>query len=128
MNSPSRYMYVVFIATAFLTGWAMRAAAVSGLLMAEVDDTVFLGIVSISGLIGLASGVLAFFGLLRSTKAVTYVNEVIGEMVKVTWPTREETTNNSITVIIVSLIFSGSLALFDLVWAQVTEYVFVQLS
>ena len=52
---------------------------------------------------------------------MNYTDEVIGELVKVTWPSREETTNNSMVVIVASLIFAGSLALFDYVWAQITE-------
>ena len=86
------------------------------------------GLLPLSKVIGAASAVLTVFALLKNVRAVQYTNEVIGELVKVTWPTREETTNNSIVVVLVTIIFSGSLAIYDYVWAQVTEKFLFSLS
>ena len=71
--------------------------------------------------IAIGLGAVCFFGLLKWRTAVDYTNECVIELVKVTWPDREETTNSSMVVIVASLIFAGSLALFDYVWSQVTE-------
>ncbi|MEL6341190.1 MAG: preprotein translocase subunit SecE [Myxococcota bacterium] len=49
--------------------------------------------------------------------------EVVDELSKVTWPTREETGNNTVVVIITVLICSAYLGLFDAVWLWVTDWI-----
>ncbi|MED5370408.1 MAG: preprotein translocase subunit SecE [Myxococcota bacterium] len=122
MTTHTRYIYVVFLVTAALMGWALASAAEAVLLnMDGVEDFAVAGLLPLSTIIGGVGAIVSMFALLKNVRAVTYTNEVIGELVKVTWPTREETTNNSIVVIVVTVIFSGSLAIYDWVWAQVTE-------
>jgi preprotein translocase subunit SecE len=56
----------------------------------------------------------------RQTNAVRrYFNETIGELRKVTWPTRRETTNLTIVVLIVTLAMSGILGILDYIFTQV---------
>jgi preprotein translocase SecE subunit len=117
----TRYITLSFIAFAVVFGLVARSASVDVLLWVGKADTMVAGMMPMSDVIGLSTGVLSFFGALKWRKAVTYTDEVIAELVKVTWPDREETTNNSMVVIVASLIFAGSLAIFDYVWAQITE-------
>lgn len=129
MSAYTRYIYVVFISIGLLVGWAVASAA--GAIMLNMDagvEIVLGGVLPLSKLIGAASALLTVFVLLKNVRAVQYTNEVIGELVKVTWPTREETTNNSIVVVLVTIVFSGSLAIYDYVWAQVTEKFLFSLS
>ena len=84
-------------------------------------DSLVGGVIALSSLIAIGLGAVCFFGLLKWRTAVDFTNECVIELVKVTWPDREETTNSSMVVIVASLIFAGSLALFDYVWSQVTE-------
>lgn len=122
--SNARFIYLTFIALGVLTGLVVKSAAVYIFLAAGVADTVLLNLLPLSTVIALASAVLLFFGLLKNSRVVAYADEVIGELVKVTWPDREETTNSSMVVVVATVIFSGSLAIFDLVWANVTEFLF----
>jgi len=129
LSSYTRYIYVVFITIGLLVGWAMASA--SGAIILNLDagvEIILGGVFPLSNLIGAASAVLTVFLLLKNNRAVQHTNEVIGELVKVTWPTREETTNNSIVVVLVTIVFSGSLAMYDYVWAQVTEKFLFSLS
>lgn len=47
-----------------------------------------------------------------------YFRETMGEMRKVTWPTRQEATNLTIVVIIVIAAMSTFLALLDVIFAR----------
>jgi preprotein translocase subunit SecE len=47
-----------------------------------------------------------------------YINETIGELRKVTWPTRKEATNLTIVVLIVTLSMSAFLGLLDYIFTQ----------
>ena len=47
-----------------------------------------------------------------------YLNETIGELRKVSWPTRREATNLTIIVIIVTVIMSLLLGFLDFVFAR----------
>ena len=119
--SNARYIYLTFLLAGFCVGLATRSAAIQILLSTGAADTVVAGILPVSSLVALASGVLTFFVLLKLPPAAQFTDEVFSELVKVTWPDREETTNSSIVVIVATLIFSGSLATFDFLWANVTD-------
>ena len=120
--SNARYIYLTFMLGGLCVGLATRSAVIQILLSLGAADTVVAGILPLSSGISLLSGVVAFFVLLKLPMAVQYTDEVISELVKVTWPDREETTNSSIVVIVATLIFSGSLASFDFLWANVTDF------
>jgi preprotein translocase subunit SecE len=47
-----------------------------------------------------------------------YINETIGELRKVTWPTRREATNLTIVVIIVVVVMSAYLGVLDFIFNQ----------
>lgn len=119
--SNARYIYLTFLLAGACAGLAFRSGAVAILLSMGAADTVVGGILPLSTIIGLFGAVLTFFVMLKLPLVVQYTDECISELVKVTWPDREETTNNSMVVIVATLIFSGSLAAFDFVWAKVTD-------
>ena len=48
-----------------------------------------------------------------------YINETIGELRKVTWPTRREATNLTIIVIIVTLSMSALLGILDFIYTKI---------
>lgn len=51
-------------------------------------------------------------------------HEVIGELVKVTWPSREEVSVSTVVVIITSIIASIILGAFDAIWSAVTDLIY----
>jgi preprotein translocase SecE subunit len=58
------------------------------------------------------------FGLYLNDKSNAFMNEVVLEMVRVTWPASKETTNATIWVVLFVLVAGGLLGAFDslLVW------------
>jgi preprotein translocase subunit SecE len=53
-----------------------------------------------------------------------YINETIGELRKVSWPTRKEATNLTIIVIVVTVGMGLFLGLFDFIYSKVFALLF----
>jgi preprotein translocase subunit SecE len=60
---------------------------------------------------------------MRNTQVVTFADEVIEELNKVTWPEKDETVNFTVVVVGVTLFIAAALGLYDYVWAEVTQMV-----
>lgn len=63
-------------------------------------------------------GAIVFAGLFKSSHANTFMNEVVAELSKVTWPTQDETVKATILVIIAVVIAGVLLWIMDLVWVS----------
>ncbi|MCF8305995.1 MAG: preprotein translocase subunit SecE [Ignavibacteriales bacterium] len=57
-------------------------------------------------------------------KIVNFVNDVVKEMKKVTWPTREELKESTTVVIVVCLIFAVFTYLVDISISKILEGIF----
>ena len=53
-----------------------------------------------------------------------YFKETMGELHKVTWPTRKEATNLTIVVIIVTLTMSAFLGILDLIYTRIFTFIY----
>ena len=73
----------------------------------------------------IAIGAVAGFGvaiyLWRHPKVNRLAVEVVQELSKVTWPTRKELSASTVVVIVVSVIASIILGVFDMFWAWATD-------
>jgi preprotein translocase SecE subunit len=63
------------------------------------------------------------FGLYLNDKSNAFMNEVVLEMVRVTWPASKETTNATLWVVIFVLIAGAMLGAFDSLWAWIIKMV-----
>ncbi len=54
-------------------------------------------------------GVVTFVVALRNTTWTSFGGSVVAELLEVTWPTREETTRNTLVVVASTLAFAGVL-------------------
>ena len=81
----------------------------------QIDMIIRLG----SILLGAALG----FGLYLNDKSNAFMNEVVLEMSRVTWPTSKETTNATILVIIFVLVAGALLGIFDSLWAWIMKQI-----
>jgi preprotein translocase subunit SecE len=70
------------------------------------------------------AGILGAIALYRNRPTYTLIHDVVEEMAKVTWPTRKETSQSTVVVVITSLIAALMLFLFDSVWSAVTDLVY----
>lgn len=116
-----RFIVVAFLLMAIVLGLVLRSASVSVILLQGWQDAMIGGVVTTSTAVAVVGGALAFFALLKTPAAVLYADEAIGELVKVTWPTREQTINSALVVVTTAFVLAGSLAVFDFVWARLTN-------
>ena len=68
-------------------------------------------------LIGVALAAIFAFGMWRSPRVFSVGSEIVGELRKVTWPTRKETSQATVVVIILVIICAIFLGLFDFFWS-----------
>lgn len=118
-----RYVLLAFVIGALLTGWAVQAACVSGFAQFAILDRTFFNVVSMSSLAGLLTGGITFVVLIRNPKTINFTDEVMGELYKVTWPTKDETVRASTTVIMTTLFIAAVLAAYDLLWKNLADLV-----
>lgn len=96
-----------FIEWTYHTFYAIRRYAAVGVLREALPVVLGIGLFAI---------------LLRHPRANTVMDEVVSELKKVTWPSRDDVVKSTTVVIICILIASFLLAGFDLLWGQVIGY------
>ena len=115
----TRYVHIMFLAGGALTAY----------LAYEVIATVavyFSPGPSFPLLFGLGvatGGGLAFY-LWRHERTHQLAQETVGELSRVTWPTRQELGAATVVVIVTSIIMSIVLGLFDTLWAWMTSIIY----
>jgi preprotein translocase subunit SecE len=120
--SQQRFVILTFVIGAILFGMVVQSALSAAMLQFSVtDDRLLGGLVSTSALLGILGGAAGFVVALRNKEAVKFTDEVIGELRKVTWPSREETVRATTTVVLTTIFVAALLGLYDLMWKRVAD-------
>ncbi|MCX7943231.1 MAG: preprotein translocase subunit SecE [Deltaproteobacteria bacterium] len=91
----------------------------------RVTDTHLIGPqFRLSTLLGLIVTLGALIYCVRSPLIMTLSDEIIIELRKVSWPTRQETYYSTLVVIITVLIMAVILGIFDAIWLKVTNLIY----
>ena len=69
------------------------------------------------------AGVILFLVLYKNEQANQFMNEVIVELSRVTWPTQRDTRSATIVVIVMVLISGVVLGLLDYCWVQLLKWI-----
>jgi preprotein translocase SecE subunit len=64
------------------------------------------------------------FVLYKNERVNQIVHDVLGELTKVTWPSRNETQSATIVVIIASIIASIVIGVLDAAWSKLTDLIY----
>ncbi len=124
MDASKRLVNLFFAATTLLS-WLVMGRVLGAVFSAVgVRDHHILGkqFTSTTLLGGLAA--LALFAWAwRHVRLKPFIHEVADELVKVTWPTWEETRNNTRVTIVVTMIISLILWVFDQVFGNLTSLI-----
>lgn len=112
----------ILLALSWLLAVALRGLAIPVMARFEMGDPV-IGFMSASAMAAIFLGLGTFVTLMRNTQVVTFADEVIEELNKVTWPEKDETVNFTVVVVGVTLFIAAALGLYDYVWAEVTQMV-----
>ena len=116
-----RYVMLSFVAISVLMWASVGAALNSAFTQFGLHDAVVFGLVSTTGLVSIAVGLLSFFLLIRNEEALRFTDEVVRELSRVTWPSKEETTRSTTVVIVTAVFVAGVLGIYDLVWKNVAD-------
>ena len=120
MNNQ-RYIALAFIAFAAVLGAAVHGISVPLVARFNVSDPVVFGIANATSIVSIGLGIAIFFTLMRMPSAISYTDEVIAELRKVVWPTRDETVRNATIVLGTVLVLSLILGAYDYVWGAITK-------
>ena len=74
--------------------------------------------------VGVAAGVLTFFVFYKNKKAMTYINDVYGELLKVIWPEKDTVVKATIGIIIGVSIVSGIFVLVDYLFQRILNLIY----
>lgn len=114
-----RYLYFAFLAAGALAAWIVaRVVAYAWGLYGNPNDLMVFGV---AGAVGFIGAIVAY----RNPVVNTLATETLGELGKVTWPTRKETTAATIVVIVVSVIAAIVLGVYDAFWSWLTDLIYV---
>ncbi len=113
-----RWVQLGFVTTALMLVW-LSGHIISTIWYNWADPSEPI-VTTASVVFGIAVSILLY----RSPSVYALANEVAEELSKVTWPTRQETTNSTIVVIVTSIIAAVLLGFFDAIWSSVTDLVY----
>jgi len=120
--SNQRYILLSLMAIAIVVGVTTSSVAADVLARVDTGNPVTAGI-ALSGWAGIVTMVLTFAVLLRTKRVYIFSDEVVTELRRVTWPTREETIRSSSVVVGFTLVLAGVLAVYDYLWVTITRAV-----
>jgi len=112
-----------YVVSAILTGLVVQSACASLFAQFAIPDTRLLGLLDTSSVLSIVSAGGVFFGLLRHRTATKFVDDVVSELLRVVWPTRDETVRASTTVAITTIFTAALLAVYDLIWKNLADLV-----
>jgi preprotein translocase subunit SecE len=114
-NQNQKWVNLSYLAVAVLLGYVVFTTGlkISGTYDLEARIR---SIDLIVRIISLAAAALLFLGLWRNEKANQFMNEVVLELSRVSWPTQKETTSATFVVLVMVLISGMILGALDYLW------------
>jgi preprotein translocase SecE subunit len=114
----ARWVQYVFVVAGLFFLWFLDKVAT--LIWSNFAEPPATTVTAISAVIGLGGAV----ALYKNERVHSLVTDVVTELAKVTWPTRQETYISTIVVIVTSLIAAAVVGAFDFVWSFFTDLLY----
>ncbi|MEQ1501251.1 MAG: preprotein translocase subunit SecE [Myxococcota bacterium] len=121
--SKQRYVLLVFVLFALGVGLTAQAALESGFAQYAIPDNRLMGLMATSSALAVLAGGTSFAVLIRNRPALTFTGEVVTELARVTWPTRDEALRAATTVVLTALVVAAMVAVFDFTWKNLADLV-----
>ena len=119
----SRIVLAFFMVATILTAILYTKVMAAVFTLTGIKDPAVLGRdFTNSTMIALAMTVASLFYALRATAAYGFVKQVAEELVKVTWPTFDESKQNTSNTVWVTGVIALILFLFDWVFGNLTDF------
>jgi preprotein translocase SecE subunit len=125
MHSRQRYVYFGVIALAAIVGMAFSHGLQWVWTEANLTDPLPLGTpeLPLTTLLGYGIALAGAVFVFRHGPTHALAVEIVDELARVTWPSREETGNATVVVIVTVLVCSAYLGMFDAIWLWVTDMI-----
>lgn len=125
MQGVQRYVVFAYLTFGVLL-WATLSKILAALAFAvDAPDFEILGSqFTLTTLLGLGIAAGSSFVAFKNEKVYGFSAEVVSELKKVTWPTKEETRTATIVVIVTTVVIAMILGVFDAVWAALTGMIY----
>ncbi len=114
----ARWVQMGFVAFWLLLGWVLDK------IITLIWDKFAEPMPMVATFVSLAIGAGVTLALYRHEKVKRVATEVVGELSKVTWPSREETQVSTVVVIVTSLIAAMIIGAFDAAWSTITDLIY----
>lgn len=111
-----RYVMLAFVVGSVLAGIAVDAASVSAFAATGTPNAQIAGLISYSVALSVMFSFMMFFILIRSASAVEFSDQVVGELFRVTWPSKDETVSASTTVVVTTIFVASVIGVYDVIW------------
>ena len=122
-NQHQKWVNLSYVAVAILLGYIVSSFAVKLAGTYDLEARVR-NIELIIRVVSILVGLVVFVFLYRHDKSNQFMNEVVVELSRVTWPTQKETASATFIVMIMVLISGMVLGLLDYVWTYLLQWVF----
>lgn len=118
----NRKIIVASYITAAMLGWFLTRSALQFLYVTFYQVRRLSGIATINEVLPVVVAALTFGILLKHPRVSTVLDEVVSELKKMSWPSREDVIKSTTVVLICVLFASFVLAGFDLAWGEIIGY------
>lgn len=122
MENNQKWVNLSYVAAALLIAYVVFVLATKFSIFLDFEgrvrslDKILMGASA-------AVGLVIFLGLNRSSVANTFMNEVVAELSKVTWPTQDETMKATIATLIAVGIAGILLWIVDSIWVYILSFI-----
>ena len=121
-NQTQKWVNLSFLAVSLLVGYVFFTLSLK--LMGSFDLEAKIRNAEMVFRIGsILLGALSFLILYKNQQANQFMNEVVTELSRVTWPTVKDTYSSTIVVIVMVLISGALLGLLDFVWTKIIQWI-----
>jgi len=113
-----RWVQIAFMAFALLLLWLLDK------IITLIWDRFAEPTPSLVTLLSAAIAISTTVVLYRQEKVSRVAHEIVGELTKVSWPSRKETQVSTLVVIITSVIAAVIVGTFDAAWSAITDLIY----
>jgi preprotein translocase SecE subunit len=124
MFSRQRYVVLGILVLAGLAAQPLMHLLQWGCTQMAWDDfPVLTRDVPLTTVLAYAAAAIAAIIVLKHQPTYLLATEVVDELAKVTWPSRQETGNATVVVVVTVLLCSAFLGVFDFFWLTLTNWI-----
>jgi preprotein translocase SecE subunit len=124
IKTKSTLVGVFYVGSAILLAWVLSTAYATLFATLRINDTPLIGDrVTVTRLLGLATGVVVGVGTYVWPKTKNFVTACAEELDKVAWPDWGETKTSTLVVILFSVISAAILGVFDITFQILSNWV-----